>query len=67
MVNHSSLVETESRQKLAKLKILRELQKIAYRILGYYLRGADTIPEITDKVHAVKKNISANERVKHET
>ena len=43
MVNHSSLVDIESWKNLAKLKIQRELQKAADRILGRYLRGADTI------------------------
>ena len=56
MVNHSSLVETESRKNLAKLEIQRELQKAADRILDHYLRGADTIPETRSKVHAMRKN-----------
>ena len=56
MVNHSSLVETESRKNLAKFEIQRELQKAADRILGHYLRGADAIPETRSKVHAMRKN-----------
>ena len=66
MVNHSSLVETESQQKLAKLKMLRELQKNSIQNTRILPKGGRYHPEITDKVHAVKKNISANERVKHE-
>ena len=55
MMNHSKMAEIESQQKLAKLKIPRELQKAADRILGFFLREAEIITEIMDKVYAMGK------------
>ena len=49
------MVEIESQQKLAKFKIPRELRKAADRILGYFLREAETTTEIMDKVYAMGK------------
>ena len=55
MMNHGAMVEIESRQKLAKLKFPKELLKTQDKILGHYLREADTISEITAKVYAIDK------------
>ena len=55
MVNHSSLVDIESWKNIAKLKIQRELQKAADRILGHYLRGADTIYQYREKQKKIER------------
>ena len=54
-LNHSTMTEIEPREKLRKTKVPTELQEKADSILGHYLRGVDTTPEITDKVHAMGK------------
>ena len=45
-VNHSTMTEMEHREKLRKTKVPTELQEKADSILGHYLRGVNTIPEI---------------------
>ena len=56
-MNHSTMTEMEPREKLRKTKVPIELQEKADSILGHYLRGVDTIPEITDKVYAMGKAV----------
>ena len=56
-MNHSMMTEMEPRERLRKTKVPIELQKKADSILGHYLRGVDTIPEITDKVYAMGKAV----------
>ena len=48
-VNHSTMTKMEPGEKLRKTKVPTELQEKADSILGNYLRGVDTIPEINDK------------------
>ena len=45
------------RQKLLKVAMSDEIQERANKILHLYLPSADTIPEITDIVHAMGKVI----------
>ena len=47
-----------SREKLPKLKLTRDIEESAIRILDEYLHGHDNIPEITDKVYAMEKSIA---------
>ena len=50
-MKHSTMTEMEPREKLRKTKVPTKLKEKADSILGHYLRGVDTIPEITDKVY----------------
>ena len=43
------MIQTELRQKVVKLKIPRELQKAADKMLDHRQRGAYAVPEIRDK------------------
>ena len=49
MMNRSSMMEIESRQKLVKLKFSRKLLKTEDKIPGHYLRGINKITEIATK------------------
>ena len=51
------MTEMEPKEKLRKTKVPIELQEKADSILGHYLRGVDTIPEITDKVYVMGKAV----------
>ena len=63
--------ELESREKLHKLVLPKEIQESANRIMSCYISGEDTIPSITDKVYAMGKaiekkiGIDPNEKKKH--
>ena len=52
------MLELEPREKLAKVKLPTEIEESTTRMLDRYLCGADTIPEITDKVYAMEKPLS---------
>ena len=56
-MNHSTMTEMEPRERLRKTKVPIELQEKADSIFGHYLRGVDTKPEITDKVHVMGKAV----------
>ena len=56
-MNHSTMTEMEPRENLRKTKLPIELQEKVDSILGHYLRGVDTIPEITDKVYSMGKAV----------
>ena len=56
-LKHVTMTDIEHREKLRKLKMPAELQERADSTLGKYLRGVDTIPEITDKVYAMGKAV----------
>ena len=49
------MTEMKPRERLRKTKVPTELQEKTDSVLGHYLRGVDTIPEITDKVYAMGK------------
>ena len=53
----STLTEMEPRNKLHKLKLSKEIEESANRILYSYLSEEDNIPEVTDKVYAMGKAI----------
>ena len=56
-LKHVTMTDIEPREKLRKLKMPAELQERANSTLRKYLRGVDTIPEITDKVYAMGKAV----------
>ena len=56
-LNHSTLHQMKTREKLPKVTISDEIQERVNKILRLYLPSADTIPEITDIVYAVGKTI----------
>ena len=56
-VNHSTVTGMEAREKLRKTKVPTELQEKAASIQENYLRGVDTILEITDKAYAMGKAV----------
>ena len=47
----------ELRDKLPKARINNQLKESANRILDTYLKEVDTIPEICDKVYAIRRAI----------
>ena len=47
----------EQTERLRKVKVPTELQQRADSILGCYVREVDTIPEITDKVYAMGRDV----------
>ena len=51
----SNMSELKPRDKLQKLVLPIEIQESANRTMSCYIRGADTIPSITDKVYAIGK------------
>ena len=67
----SNMSELEPREKLHKLKLPKEIQESANRIMSCYIRGEDTIPSITDKVYSMgkaiekKMGIDLNQKKKH--
>ena len=52
-----------SREKSPKLKLTRDIEESAIRILDEYLHGHDNIPEITYKVYAMEKSIAIKSRI----
>ena len=63
-LNHSILLHMELREKLPKVKLSDETQERANKILRLYLPSADTIPEITNIVYAIRKAIGYATRIK---
>ena len=57
-MEHCSLLQLEPREKLPKVKLTKEIESSASRILDRYLIVVNTIPEITDKVYAMGKAIA---------
>ena len=57
-MEHCSLLQLEPREKLPKVKLTKEIESSANRILDRYLIDVNTIPEITDKVYAMGKAIA---------
>ena len=47
----------EPRQKLPKAKFDNQLKESANRVLGIYLKEVNTIPEICDKIYAMRRAI----------
>ena len=56
-LTHSSLLQIEPREKLPKAKFDNQLKLSANRVLDIYLKEVDTIPEICDKVYAMRRAI----------
>ena len=56
-LNHSTLHHMEPREKLLKVTMSDGIRERANKILRLYLPSPDTIPEITDIVHAMGKAI----------
>ena len=56
-LKHSTLLHMEPREKLPKVTMSDETQKRANKILRLDLPSADTIPEITDIVYAMRRAI----------
>ena len=57
-MDHLSLPQLEPHGKLLKVKLTKEIEDNATRILGGYLIDVNGIPEITDKVYAIGKTIA---------
>ena len=56
-LNHSTLHHMKPREKLPKVTMSDEIQERVNKILRLYLPSADTIPEITDIVYAMRKTL----------
>ena len=56
-MDHYSLLQLEPREKLLKVKLTKEIEGSANRILGRYLVNVNIISEIADKVYAIGKAI----------
>ena len=54
-LNHSTLLHMEPREKLPKVTMDPEILERSNNFLRMYLPSADTIPEITDIVYAMRK------------
>jgi len=54
---HSSTLQMEPREKLPKVKLETQLRESANRILDIYLKGVDSIPDISDKVYSMGRAI----------
>ena len=48
-LQHMAMSELKPGEKLHKLALPKEIQESANRIMSCYIRGEDTIPDITDK------------------
>ena len=70
-IDRSNMAELEPRENLHKLGLPKEIQESANRIMSCYIRGKNTIPNVTDKVYAMgkatkkKMGIDPNEKKKH--
>ena len=56
-LNHSISLYMKPREKLPKVNLSDDIQERANKILRLYLPSADTIPEITSIVYAIRKAI----------
>ena len=57
-LEHSTILEMYPRENLTKLKVTSDTEESANRILDVYLHGNINIPQITDKVYAMGKQIA---------
>ena len=57
-MEYCTMLELHPREKLPKLKLTPDIAESANRILDEYLHGDENIPEITDKVYAIRKAIA---------
>ena len=57
-MDHYSLLQLEPLEKVPKMKLTKEIEGSANRVLGRYLIDVNTISEITDKVYAMGKAIA---------
>ena len=58
-MTHSTMLEMEPRMKLPKVKLDNQTRHSGNKILALYLRDVDTIPEICDKVYAIRRAIAS--------
>ena len=58
-LTHSTMPHLEPRVKLPKCKLHNHICESGNKVLELYLREADTIPEISDKVYAMGKAIAS--------
>ena len=56
--DHCSLLQFEPREKLLKMKLTKEIEGSANRVLGRYLIDVSILSENTDKVYAMGKAIA---------
>ena len=56
-LKRSTMFEIEPKEKLSKLKMPTELQESADRILDQHNHEVDAIPEITDQIYAMAREI----------
>ena len=63
-LNHSISLYMKPREKLPKVNLSDDIQERANKILRLYLPSADTIPEITNIVYAIRKAIGYATRIK---
>jgi len=56
-LNHCTMLQMERREKLPKIVLPDEIKDRANKILDMYLKNAETIPMITDIVHAMGKAV----------
>ena len=57
-LEHCTMLEMNPREKLPKLKLTPDVAESANRLLDEYLHGDESIPEITEKVYAMRKTIA---------
>ena len=57
ILTHSSLLQTESREKLPKPNSDNQLKESANRVLDIYLKEVDTTPGICDKIYTMGRAI----------
>ena len=57
-LEHCTILEMHPREKLPKLKLTPDIEESANRILDEYLHGDENIPEITDKIYTMGKEVT---------
>ena len=57
-LEHCTILEMYPRENLTKFKVTSDTEESANRILDVYLHGNINIPQITDKVYAMGKQIA---------
>ena len=62
-LEHCTMLEMHPRGKLPKLKLTPDIEESINRILDEYLHGYENIPEITDKVYAIGKEIAIKSEI----
>ena len=62
-LEHCTMLEIHPREKPPKLKMTRDIEESANRILDEYPHGDENIPEITGKVYAMGKVIAIKSRI----